>query len=95
MIYKITPTPSFKKDLKKIKTNKKLLLVFSEFLELLQINGVNGLDERHKSHRLKGEYKGKLEAHIKPDFLIIWEESEEPINEIILYRLGSHSELFK
>ncbi|MGL4498856.1 MAG: type II toxin-antitoxin system mRNA interferase toxin, RelE/StbE family, partial [Planktothrix sp.] len=78
MIYKITPTISFKKDLKKFKTNKKLLLVFFEFLELLQTNGVNGLDDRHKAHRLKGKYKDKLEAHIKPDFLIIWEEIEEP-----------------
>ncbi len=95
MIYEITPTVSFKKDLKKIKTNKKLLLAFSEFLELLQTNGVNGLNERYKAHRLKGEHKDKLEAHIKPDFLIIWEEIEEPIKEIILYRLGSHSELFK
>jgi mRNA interferase YafQ len=95
MIYKITPTLGFKKDFKKIKTNKKLLLVFSEFLESLQIKGVSGLEERYKAHRLKAEYKNKLEAHIKPDFLIIWEETEEPIKEIILYRLGSHSELFK
>lgn len=47
-----------------------------------------------KPHILIGQYKGCWECHIKPDFLLIWKQNDEK-KIIVLYRLGSHSELFK
>lgn len=49
--------------------------------------------KKHLAYKLTGNYKGNWEAHIKPDLLIIWFEITED-NEIILLRLGTHSDLF-
>ena len=50
------------------------------------------LAEKHKDHSLIGNYKGCRECHITPDWLLIYEISDD---EIILYltRTGTHSDL--
>lgn len=60
---------------------------------MLSIDGAKGISVKHKPHKLKGNYAGNWEAHIKPDLLIIWFEITAE-NEITLLRLGSHSDLF-
>ena len=52
------------------------------------------LDPKYKDHALSGDYNGKRECHLEPDFLLIYEKRER---EIVLYlvRVGSHSELFR
>ena len=49
------------------------------------------LDPKFRDHALKGGYAGCRECHIKPDLLLIYEQTPE---ELRLIRLGSHSELF-
>ena len=52
------------------------------------------LDAKYRDHDLTGNYKGCRECHVEPDWLLIY----EIINDIVvllLYRVGSHSELFK
>lgn len=44
------------------------------------------------THKLKGLYAGDMEAHIKPDLLIIWFEVTD--ESIKLVRVGSHARLF-
>ena len=51
------------------------------------------LDEKYRMHPLKGDYVGCWECHIEGDFLLIWFDEEN--QTIALFRLGSHSELFK
>jgi mRNA interferase YafQ len=51
------------------------------------------LPEKYCVHSLIGNYDGCLECHIEGDFLLIW--YDESSNTIALFRLGSHSELFK
>jgi mRNA interferase YafQ len=52
------------------------------------------LPAKYKEHILVGNYKGKYECHLKPDWLLIWVKDEK--NKIItLVRTGSHSDLFK
>lgn len=90
----LKPTNQFKKDAKKIiKSSAKNFDLIEGFLEQLKIDGVSGIDETHLPHKLKGNYVGNWEAHIKPDILIIWFEITEE-KEITLLRLGSHSDLF-
>jgi mRNA interferase YafQ len=60
---------------------------------LLEKSGAAGIDKKHRPHKLSGNYKDNWEAHIKPDLLIIWFEITEQ-DEIILLRIGSHSDLF-
>ena len=45
-------------------------------------------------HDLTGNYKGTRECHIEPDWLLIYEICGDVL-VLMLYRLGSHSELFK
>ncbi|MDE6670197.1 MAG: type II toxin-antitoxin system YafQ family toxin [Muribaculaceae bacterium] len=51
------------------------------------------LPEKYRQHALQGNYTEYLECHIDGDFLLIW--YDEVNNTIALFRLGSHSELFK
>lgn len=44
------------------------------------------------THKLISNYKNHLEAHIKPNLLIIWYEIEG--DTIKLVRVGSHAKLF-
>ncbi len=83
-------TSRFKKDLKKFKFDFDII---GAFLNTLQKYGVKGIDKKMLPHRLKGEYKGTLECHIKPDLLIIWIQVDAD-NVIKLVRIGLHSDLF-
>jgi len=84
-------TKQFKKDLKHYLNQPKKLQALLEVIDMLRNETV--LPERFKEHRLIGDYKGCLECHIENDFLLIW--YDEATDVIALYRLGSHSELFK
>ena len=50
------------------------------------------LDSSYQDHKLSGYLKDYRECHIKPDLLLIYKKTKD--NTLILYRLGSHSELF-
>lgn len=50
------------------------------------------LPPEYKDHPLTGEYKGKRDCHIEPDWILIYAIEED---ELVLYRTGSHSELFR
>jgi len=53
------------------------------------------LEERHRDHKLSGEYAGVRECHIEPDWLLIYDKTGDVVTgELILIRTGSHSELF-
>lgn len=65
-----------------------------EIVAILEDMGVEGVPEKMRAHKLIGNYKGMWECHIKPDLLLIWEQEDDPINEISLVRIGSHSDLF-
>jgi len=54
------------------------------------VKGKN-LSKSNRPHRLSGNYSNKLECHIEPDWLLVYEVSDE---FVILYRTGSHSDLF-
>lgn len=50
------------------------------------------LHPRHRNHKLKGNFKGRWECHIEPDWLLVYCKTDI---EIIFERTGSHSDLFK
>lgn len=80
-------TNQFKKDLKLAKKQGK------DLDKLLLANGEK-LDTKFKDHDLSGSYKGTRECHIEPDWLLIYEIVNNTLI-LMLYRLGTHSELFK
>ena len=91
--YKLTPSTKFRKDYKKISKNSKKLSALQETFEFLMQNGFETIPAKMLPHKLIGNYKGSFECHILPDLLLIWDEFEAE-KEIILLRVGSHSDLF-
>lgn len=51
------------------------------------------LNAKYKDHDLMGNYKGTRECHIEPDWLLVYEIKDDVL-VLMLYRLGTHSELF-
>ena len=92
MKYEVKFTTQFKKDLKLAKKQNKDIEKLFEVVELLA-NGEK-LDFEYKDHDLSGNYKGTRECHIEPDWLLVYEYQNDVL-VLMLYRLGSHSELFK
>lgn len=92
MMCSIQFTNQFKKDLKIAKKQGKDLDKLFEVINILA-NGEK-LDTKFKDHDLSGSYKGTRECHIEPDWLLIYEIDNNALI-LMLYRLGTHSELFK
>ncbi len=85
-------TTQFKKDVKKLaKSGSKAMSKLKEVIAKL-VNEEK-LDEKYKNHPLKSNWKGFLECHIEPDWLLIYRVNEDK-KELELARTGSHSELF-
>ncbi len=92
MKYEVKFTTQFKKDIKLAKKQNKNLDKLFEVIDLLAQG--KKLDEKYRDHNLSGKYKGTRECHIEPDWLLIYEYRNDVLL-LMLYRLGSHSELFK
>ena len=89
--YKIVQTGRFRKDLKIIKKRGYDLRLLGVVVDTLAAG--DKLPDKYKEHNLFGNYMGCKECHITPDWLLIYELTEE---ELILYltRTGTHSDLF-
>jgi mRNA interferase YafQ len=83
-------TTQFKKDYKKL--NQKHKELTQSVLQLLVQN--KKLPNKYRDHKLIGNFLGCRECHIKPDLLLIYKINNN-ILELVLVRVGSHSELFK
>ncbi|MDO4607903.1 MAG: type II toxin-antitoxin system YafQ family toxin [Clostridia bacterium] len=92
MKYEIKFTNQFKKDLKLAKKQGKDTEKLFEAIEMLA-NG-EALPAKYRDHDLTGDYKGCRECHIEPDWLLVYEIVEDVL-VLMLYRIGSHSELFR
>lgn len=84
-------TGQFKKDLKRFLNNPKKLKALNDVLDMLKKEVP--LPAKYRQHDLHGKYEGCLECHVEGDFLLVWFDEEN--NVIALFRLGSHSEIFK
>ena len=92
MKYDVQFTNEFKKDLKLAKKQRKNLDKLFEVIDILANGGT--LDAKYRDHDLTGNYKGTRECHIEPNWLLIYEIHDDVL-VLMLYRLGTHSELFK
>ena len=92
MRYEIKFTRQFKKDLKLAERQHRNLDRLFEAVDILA--GGGKLDETYDDHELAGKYKGTRECHIESDWLLVYEICDDTL-VLMLYRLGTHSELFK
>lgn len=92
MKYDIQFTTQFKKDLKLAKKQNKDLDKLFSVIEVLARGET--LPPQYRDHDLSGNYKGTRECHVEPDWLLVY-EIQDNVLVLMLYRLGTHSELFK
>ena len=83
-------TRQFERDLKLMlkrqKRAEKIKEVITQLVEEVP------LEERFRNHKLVGNYIGRWECHIEPDWLLVYKKAA---GEIIFERTGTHSDLFE
>ena len=79
----------FKKDFKTcVKRHYKMELL-QQAIDILRIPDT--LPPKNRDHNLSGNYSKYRECHIEPDWLFIYRQEN---NELLLYRTGTHADLF-
>ncbi|MBF0380822.1 MAG: type II toxin-antitoxin system YafQ family toxin [Magnetococcales bacterium] len=86
---KLIRSSQFKRDIKKAIKQGRDMEKLKTLLSLL-IDGKT-LPPEYLDHSLKGNWKGYRDAHIEPDWLLIYQVDSKCLK---LVRTGSHSELF-
>ncbi|MDH4411973.1 MAG: type II toxin-antitoxin system YafQ family toxin [Rhizobium sp.] len=88
----LTPVRSaqFRRDVKRVEKRGKDLGKLKEVLILLMQR--SDLPSKFRDHPLKGDWYGFRDAHIEPDWLLIYRIQGE---ELQLARTGSHADLFQ
>jgi mRNA interferase YafQ len=79
----------FKRDIKLAQKRGKNMVKLKQLLELI-IHG-EVLPASYLDHPLKGDWRGCRDAHIKPDWLLIYKLTDEAVR---FERTGRHSDLF-
>ncbi len=80
----------FKKDYKKCIKRGLNINLLKDVVAILAIP--KPLPTKNREHFLSGNYRGRKECHIEPDWLLIYEIDG---NNLYLERTGTHSDLFK
>ena len=82
-------TSAFKKDLKRITKRNYDRPLLDAVVDALR--EAQPLPPARRDHALAGEWKGLRECHIEPDWLLIYQSTDD---EILLARTGTHADLF-
>lgn len=90
-MYSITFTNRFKKDLKLCQKRGLDIESIKTAIEILASTG--SLPAVYHPHLLSGNHKGQWECHIKPDWIMVWEQNDTQLSLLFLYT-GTHSDIF-
>jgi mRNA interferase YafQ len=82
-------TRRFERDLRRVKRRGKDLEKLKNVIR--QLVSEIPLDRRYYDHPLIGNYKGRRECHIEPDWLLIYLRDQDTI---VFERTGTHTDLF-
>lgn len=94
-VYDIKPSTQFKKDMKRLQKSgreKNDLREIKRVINELAIPIV--LPKKNKDHPLTGNFHNYRECHIFPDLLLVYNQDKNK-QKLFIYRIGSHSELFR
>ena len=86
-----TFTGPFKKDRALMEKRRKNMVRLREVMDLLVRE--EPLLPQHHPHPLHGDYRGKWECHVEPDWLLIY-RIDKAGRRIVFHRTGSHSDLY-
>lgn len=91
MKYEVKFTNQFKRDLKLAKKQGKDIDKLFAVISAIAEGGK--LEPKYRDHCLSGDYAGCRECHVEPDWLLIYEVTDNVL-VLMVYRVGTHSELF-
>ena len=83
-------SPRFRRDFKVCVKRRYDMELLQRAINILRIP--DQLPPKNRDHDLTGDYAGHRECHLSPDWLLIYKQSGE---ELLLYRTGTHSDLFR
>lgn len=86
---RLSQTSQFKKDIKRQTRQGKDQRKLIEVVNLLLAG--KPLPPKNQDHPLRGNWKGRRDCHIEPDWILIYRRTEA---ELRLERTGTHSDLF-
>ncbi|MDR3448505.1 MAG: type II toxin-antitoxin system YafQ family toxin [Alphaproteobacteria bacterium] len=86
---KVTFSGAYERDVRKLIKRGKDLSKLHAVIDALAKG--EPLAPRNKPHPLKGAWNPKWDCHIEPDWLLIYEVTQD---RVILSRTGTHSDLF-
>ena len=91
MKYTIIPSKRFLKNMKRCEKRGYNMQLIKDAIAQLAETGT--LPATYRPHKLSGQYAGMWECHLKPDWLLIWEQNDTEL--ILLFTgTGTHSDLF-
>ena len=79
----------FKKDFKTCEKRSYNMALLQQIVDTLRIPDT--MPPKKADHNLSGNYAGYRECHVSPDWLLIYRKDG---NELLLYRTGTHADLF-
>jgi mRNA interferase YafQ len=82
-------TTQFKRDSKLVEKRGKKMGKLKEVM--IKLINEEPLEEKHRDHKLSGDYIRHRECHVEPDWLLIYRLIG---TEIHFVRTGTHSDLF-
>jgi mRNA interferase YafQ len=85
----VAQTKQFKKDVKRMRKRGKDLEKVKAVIDLLVAG--EPLPPKNRDHKLGGNWIGRRDCHIEPDWILIYKLTED---ELLLERTGTHSDLF-
>ncbi len=80
----------FEKDIQRMRKRGKDMTKIKEVIAKLVDEQL--LAERYRDHILIGNYRGRRECHVEPDWLLIYKLQAD---ELIFERTGTHADLFE
>ncbi|MBO6303477.1 MAG: type II toxin-antitoxin system YafQ family toxin [Selenomonadaceae bacterium] len=89
--YEVKYTAQFKKEYKLAKKRGLDMKLLDGIIKKLANDFP--LDKKHKDHALKGKWKNKRECHVLPDWLLVYQKTDEVL-VLDLFRTGTHQDIF-
>jgi mRNA interferase YafQ len=87
----IVPSTQFKRSLKRYRFNTEVLAELKTVTDLLAID--EPLPPKYHDHALHNNWEGCRDCHLRPNTVLIYRKTDDGL-ELLLLRIGSHSELF-
>lgn len=91
MAYHVSISKRFKKNVKLCQKRGYPMERLREAIALLAADGC--LPAHFRPHMLHGNHDGEWEAHLAPDWLLVWEQNDNELT-LLLLQTGTHSDIF-